>query len=156
MSERVSISQLAKNLNWLASDQTKEYFRNVEALGVTTRMSNNDTFSFALALSFFLSERVLFSHYQDPILYLDHLSGEISTYLEELYGASGVLQFYGCLARIHQAIARHPKDNPHQVAMNHAQKVLGNMDWGKDCPGHKMFLHIGAFLQVGAEKEIHI
>jgi hypothetical protein len=149
MKEPISIRQFARLITSMALRQTTEYYKNVSALGIETRMKESDTFGFALALTYFLSQRIAFSEYPDRTTYLDHLSGEISAYLEEKQSVGILNVFYGSLARIQQAMTREKERNPHEVAFDHAQAVLGDKEYGKDCPGEKMFVFIGAWLEVG-------
>lgn len=133
----------------MAHRQTKEYYQNVSALGVDTRMKESDTFGYALALTYFLSQRIAFRDYPDRTLYLDHLSGEISAFLEETQSIAILNIFYGSLARIQQAMTKQKGRNPHQVALEHSVAVLGDKNFGKNCPGERMFVFIGAWLEVG-------
>jgi len=149
MKTRMSIHEFAMFITSMALKQTKEYYQNVAALGVNTRMKEADTFGYALALTYFLAKRVVFYEYSDRTLYLDHLSGEISAHLEETQSVASVNLFYGSLARIQQAMTKEKDRNPHEVVLDHSQAVLGDKDFGKDCPGEKMFVFIGAWLEVG-------
>jgi hypothetical protein len=145
----MSIRDFARFIASMAAKQTKEYYQNVEVLGVQTRMMESDTFGYALALTYFLSQRIVFSDYPDRTSCLDHLSGEISAYLEETQSVEFRNVFYGCISRIQQAMTKEKDRNPHTVALEHSQAVLGDKSFGKDCPGEKMFVFIGAWLDVG-------
>lgn len=148
----MSIREFARFITSMAAKQTKEYYQNVEVFGVETRMKESDTFGYALALTYFLSQRIVFFDYPDRTLYLDHLSGEISAYLEETQSIAIRSVFYGCLSRIQQAMTKEKDRNPHTVVLEHSQAVLGDKSFGKNCPGEKMFVFIGAWLDVGKRK----